>query len=170
MDLRISLKSQFFALKELIVISLFYFGFICFLYIKVEFDLFKIVFLSTFLIYLLLFFLPVILLHTNYLNKNKYQQVIINKNKLILDDVLYNIDEINQINVFATYQHFNSSVGVSALPYNDYYYYLEICLKDGGKIILSSLINYKIDKIFKDNFDSIKIIEKPSTFISLLIR
>ncbi len=170
MSLEISLKSQLYALKDLIIISLVYFGLILYFYLKVEFNLFKILFLSTFFLYLLIFFLPVIILHINHLNNNKYQCVIIEKNKLVLDDISYNIDKIDQINIFATYQHFNNSVGVSALPYNDYYYYLEICLKGGEKIILSSLLNYKIDKNFKENFEFIKIIEKPSTFISLLIK
>jgi len=170
MNLEITLKSQLYALKELIVISLVYFGFIFFLFVKVEFNLFKILFLSTLFLYLLVFFLPVIILHINYLEKNKYKCLLIDKNKLILGDVPYSIDNIEEINIFATYQHFNDSVGVSALPYNDYYYYLEICLNDGGKIFVSSLFHYKIDKIFKDNFSSIRINEKPSTFISLLIR
>ena len=143
-------------------------GLCFFLYIKVEFELFRILFLSTFLLYLLIFLLPVIILHINYLNNNKYQNVIVEKNKLILNNILYN--EIEQINIFATHQHFNDSVGVSALPYNDYYYYLEICLKGGEKIILSSLFDYKIDEIFKKNFESVKIIENPSSFGSLLIK
>lgn len=141
-----------------------------FLYIKVEFDLFKTLFLSTFFLYILAFFLPVVILHFNYLSHSKYENIAIEENKLRINKDLFINSDIDQINIFATNQHFNDSVGVSALPYNDYYYYIEICLKTGDRIILTSLLDYKMDLIIKENFKSINIVEKNSTFTSLLVR
>ena len=79
-------------------------------------------------------------------------------------------NEIDKIKIYATSQHFSDSVGVSALPYNDYYYYIKVDLKNGEKINLSSLIDYKIDKIITENFKTIGIIEQPSTFVMLLTK
>ncbi len=73
MDLKITLKSQLYALRELIIISIVYFGLLYLLYSNTEFDLFKILFLSTFAFYSIVFLLPVIVLHINYLN-NTYKQ------------------------------------------------------------------------------------------------
>lgn len=169
MYLKISLRNQFYALKELVIISFVYFGLMGFLYIKAEFDLFKILFISTFFLYLIIFLLPVIILHINYLNNSKYKSVAINENKLTIDENVFIDSDIDRIIIFATNQHFNNSVGVSALPYNDHYYYIEICLKTGDKINLTSLLDYKIDMIVKENFKSVNIVEKNSTLVLLLI-
>jgi len=169
MDLKISIRSQLYALRELSIISAVYIFCMYFLYVKTEFDLFKILFLSTFVFYFLVLLLPVLILHVNYLC-NQHKNIKIEYDMLIVDDRIYSGSDIDRINVFASYQHFNDSVGVTALPYNDYYYYLEICLKDGKQINLSSLIDYKIDEIIKKNLQSVNVVEQPSTFLSLLIK
>src|SRR5690606_15290158 len=169
MDLKITLKSQLSALKELIIISMVYYGLVYFLYLNAEFDLFKLLFLSTFVFYFIAFVLPVMVLHINYLN-NTYKLVRVEHNKIITNYTIYRESDIDKIRIYATAQHFSDSVGASALPYNDYYYYLEIELKDGEKIKLSSLIDYKIDKIIKENFKSIETIEQSSTFVMLLTK
>lgn len=169
MDLKISLKSQLSALKELIIISMVYYGLVYFLYLNAEFDLFKLLFLSTFVFYFIAFVLPVMVLHINYLN-NTCKLVRVEHNKIITNNTIYRESDIDKIRIYATSQHFSDSVGASALPYNDYYYYLEIVLKDGEKIKLSSLIDYKIDKIIKENFKTIETIEQSSTFVMLLTK
>jgi len=169
MDLKITLKSQLSALKELIIISMVYYGLVYFLYLNAEFDLFKLLFLSTFVFYFIAFVLPVMVLHINYLN-NTYKLVRVEHNKIITNYTIYRESDIDKIRIYATAQHFSDSVGASALPYNDYFYYLEIELKDGEKIKLSSLIDYKIDKIIKENFKSIETIEQSSTFVMLLTK
>ncbi|AZI56136.1 hypothetical protein EIB75_13095 [Epilithonimonas vandammei] len=169
MDLKISLKSQLYALRELLIISIVYFGLIYFLYLNAEFDLFKILFLSTFAFYFIVLLLPVMVLHINYLN-NTYKHLRVEQNKLTINNAIYTENEIDKIKIYATSQHFSDSVGVSALPYNDYYYYIKVDLKNGEKINLSSLIDYKIDKIITENFKTIGIIEQPSTFVMLLTK
>jgi|SRR5690606_2955206 len=169
MTLKISLKNQLYALREIIFISLFYFGLVCFLYFKVEFELFRILFFSTLFFYLLVFLLPVLVLHINYLNKQNYERVSIEENKLIVGEAIYTVESISGINIYATAQHINNRSGAYTLPYAMYYYYVEIALKKGDKIILSSLLDHKIDRILKENFKTVEIIENPSSFLSLLI-
>ncbi|KGE13067.1 hypothetical protein [Sphingobacterium deserti] len=169
MDLKISLKSQLYALRELLIISNVYFGLIGFLSFNAEFNLFKILFFSTFSFYFLVYLLPVIVLHVNYLN-NTYKHVRVERNKLTVNNATYTEKEIDKIRIYATSQHFSDSVGVSALPYNDYYYHIEVVLKNGKKINLSSLIDYKLDTIITENFRTIEIIEQPSTFVMLLTK
>lgn len=169
MDLKISIRTQLYVLRELIVISIIYFGIMSFLYLYNDFGLFKIIFLSTFVFYLIVFLLPVVILHINYL-KNQYKTVKIDEKKLIINDTIYQENDIYKIIIYATAQHFNNSIGVTALPYNDYYYYVEVYLKSGESINLSSLIEYKIDKLIKENFKAIEIVEKPSSFTHLLIK
>lgn len=169
MDLKISLKSQLYALRDLIITSIVYFMLIYFLYINTEFDLFKILFLSTFAYYLLLFLLPVTVLHINYL-RNTSKDIRVEENKLtIKENIIYRSD-IEKIRIYASSQHFSGNVGVTALPFNDYYFYLEIKLKNGEKINLSSLLDYKIDKIIKENFKNNSIVEQASPFLMLLIK
>lgn len=171
MNLKISLKSQIQALKELIIVSLIYLGIMSFLYVKTDFDLFKILFYTTFCFYLLIILLPVIILHVNYLNNNNFKEVSIYKNKLVIDNKEYDTECIKYINIYATYQHFNNSVGSYSFAHNDYYYYSEIILKNNSeKIILTSLLDYKLDKILRENFDSVKIVEHMGGFFSLLIK
>ena len=84
MNLKITLKSQLKALIELIIISIIYFGLMYFLYVNTEFDLFKILFWSTFSFYFLIVVLPVAILHINYLNNNCFKEIVIDKNRLIV--------------------------------------------------------------------------------------
>jgi hypothetical protein len=170
MKLEISVKNQFQALKELLIISFIYFGLICFLFLYAEFDLFKILFLSTFAFYFFIILLPVLILHVNYLITNKYQEIMVENNKLFLDNEIYTINDIDKINLYATNQHINNLTGAYTPPYAKCYYYIEICLKSGIQINLSSLIDYNIDKIIKENFKTIVIKEYPSNFLLLLIK
>lgn len=169
MDLKISLKSQLYALRELIIISIVYFGLVYFLYLNTEFDLFKMLFLSTFVFYFIAFLLPIIILHTNYLN-NTYKHITVGQNRLVINNTVYVGKDIDKIKIYATSQHINDLAGAYTLPYAMCYYYVEICLIDGKKINLSSLIDYKIDKIIRENFKTIEIIEQPSLFIMLLTK
>ena len=170
MDLKISLKSQLYALRDLIITSIVYFILIYFLYIHAEFDLFKILFLSTLAFYLIVFLLPVFVLHINYLS-NAYRSIKVEENKITPNEnTIYRKNDIEKIRIYASSQHFSGNVGVTALPFNDYYYYVEIELKNGEKINLSSLLDYKIDRIIKENFKDNIVIEQPSSFLMLLIK
>jgi len=169
MDLKISLRSQLFALKEMIVISIVYFGLLYLLYLNTDIEGFKILFLGTFVFYFIIVLLPVVVLHINYLH-NAYKDIKVEENKLTVNNkIMYTAMDINQINIYATAQHINDVTGAFTPPYAMCYYYIEINLKSRKNIILSSLIDYKMDQIIKNKFKTIKIIEHPSTFAMLLI-
>lgn len=163
MHLTVSSKSQFRLLKELIFISAFYFCSMIFFFLKVEFGLFKIIFLSTFVFYFIGLFLPVYVLHINYL-KTKCKSLIIEKNKAIFNGYTITETDIEKIKIYASYQHFDGLVGVSALPYNDYYYYVELHLNNGKTIELTSLLEYNLDTILKENFKDVIFIEVVTSF------
>ena len=169
MDLKISFKSQFYALREIIIISIVYFGLLCLLYLKAEFGLFKVLFFATFIFYLIVLLLPVIVLHVNYLN-SEFRCIRVEQNKLTINNYVYTDNDIEKIKIYATSQHFKNYVGAYALPYNDYYYYIELNLKNGEEINLPSLFDYKIDEIFKQNFSTVEMVEKPSSFMMLLMK
>jgi len=163
MHLTVSSKSQFRALRELIFISAFYFCSMIFLFLKVEFGLFKILFLSTLVFYFIGLFLPVYILHKNYL-KTKYKLLRIQENRADINECIITGTDIEKIKIYASYQHFDGLVGVSALPYNDYYYYVELHLNEGKIITLTSLLDYKLDKILKENFKDVIFIEVVTSF------
>ncbi len=171
MNLKISIKSQILALRELIIVSIIYFGTMSFLYLKTDFDVFKILFFSTICFYFLVILLPVVILHINYLNNNSFKDISVYKNKLVIGNKEYHAENIQSITLYATHQHFNNSVGAFSFAYNDYYYYVEITLQNSSeKIILTSLLGYKLDKILRENFESVKTIEHMGGFFSLLIK
>jgi len=163
MDLKVSSKSQFRVLRELILISTFYFCGMIFFYLKVEFGLFKILFLSTFVFYLIGFFLPVYILHANYL-KNSHNILKVEENWADINGSITPGNDIEKVKIFATYQHFDGLVGVTALPYNDYYYYVELHLKEGKIIRMTSLLDYKLDKILQKHFKDVVFIEVVTPF------
>ena len=167
MHLEVSFKTQFRALRELVIISIVYFGFMIFIYVKVEFELFKILFLSTLVLYFVVFFTPVVLLHTNYL-KSKLNSIKIEQNKLEIDGNQIVSNDIEKIKIVATYQHFDKMVGASALPYNDYYYYVEIYLNNGQSLKLTSLLDYKIDEILKKFLSDVKFTNVISSYSYIL--
>jgi len=115
--------------------------------------------------------LPVMILHINYLSNNNFREISIYKNKLVIDHKEYHAENIQSITLYATHQHFNNSVGAFSFAYNDYYYYVEITLQNSSeKIILTSLLDYKLDKILRENFESVKRVEHMGGFFSLLIK
>lgn len=169
MELFISLKSQLLAAKSIILVSVVYFIFIYVLYLYVEYQLFVILFQATLLFYALVFFLPVLILHINYLKKTTKGRIELKNRIITINDKIYTAQDVQCIEIYATYQHFNNTVGATSLPYNDAYYYLIIYLNDGEQIVLSSLIDYNIDKICRANFAENEIKEKTCSYFNLLI-
>src|SRR5690606_5622295 len=97
MNLKISLRSQLFALKEMIIISMVYLGIIFFLYLNTDIDAFQILLLGTFVFYFIIVLLPVIILHINYLN-NSYKYIQVKENELTVKNTTYITNDIDQIN------------------------------------------------------------------------
>lgn len=167
MHLEVSFKTQLRALRELIIISIAYIGLMIFIYVNFDFELFKILFLSILCLYSIAYFMPVFVLHRNYL-KSKLNSIKIEENKIEIDGNQIVSNEIEKIKIVATYQHFDKMVGVSALPYNDYYYYVEICLNNGQSLKLTSLLDYKIDEILKKFLSDVKFTNVISSYSYIL--
>lgn len=176
MRFKITYKTELYALQSIIIITIVYILLLLGLYIGAVIKnvdirevlnlLYKFAFWATLVFYLPFCLIPVIVLHWNYKKKSPNQVEII-KNQLKVDNRIYNPDDIDFVNVFATYNHFKGFSGGSA--YSPYYYYMEFVLKNGENFVLSSLLGYKLDTIFRENFKTVKIIEQKSPFLLLII-
>ena len=166
MNLDITLKSQLYTLRALIITSIVYFGIIFYLYLHLEeyVGLVKGIFLTTFFpLYVPFHLLPVIILHINYLNHDKYKNVKVEKDKLTIDGAVYTADDIDTINIVATAPYFSGWEDVGTVSYTRHYYYIEIHLKTGEQINLSSL-RYKIGKVIRENFKTVNIVKEVYLF------
>lgn len=107
--------------------------------------------------YFLLFFLPVIILHFNYLKENRHAVFEISKNIILVkndNNVLkYTIDDIDQIIIYSG----GTRNTVSPSLAHSNYYYAKIELVNGSSFVITSLYSSKIDKILEENFKDVKI-------------
>lgn len=144
-------------LTDLIFMSIVYFSMMFFFFNSADFTL-KIYLIIP---YFLMFFLPTIFLHFNYLKENRGVVFEISKNKISKKDkndfFKYNIDDINDIIIYVG----GTRNTVSPSLAHSSYYYAKIKLVDGSFFIITSLYSNKIDEILKENFKDVKItIEK----------
>lgn len=169
MKLKISLKTELFALRELITVTMIYFALASYLFITFDIELFNIIFLSTLSLYLLAFFLPTVILHVNYLNKS-IRQAYLEEGKLFINNTIYTADDIESFTVFATAQYFSGTTGAYSLPYSDSYYRIELKVMGGMVLNLTSLLNHKIDELVKKNFKNSTVHEETTGFFDLMIK
>lgn len=80
---------------------------------------------------------------------------ILEKDKLIYNKENIYLKDIEKFKIFATYQHFSGINGSTSLPYNDYFYYIELIKKNGDKKILTSLLGYDLDKDLQKKYPNI---------------
>ena len=145
--MKISLIDHFRMLKELIIVTFFmilFFGVIFHNFPpKTIFPLVVIV-----LLYLVLFLLPVICIHLNYYNYNKYSEYDFSEKGIKIvtakSEVFFDNSDIKEIKLILSPQKRNNS-GIFFLPFLDYYYF-EIEMYDGEKIILSCLLKKSLDR------------------------
>lgn len=157
MELKINLSNQLKMLPDLIFVSSIYFFIIYFCY---ESLVFKFLFLLS-IPYFLIYFLPVLFLHLNYLNENKGVVYVIDNNfifrKKDRTNIKYKIDYVSEIVIYKNGAR-ETKVGVLA---HKEYFYAKIKFLDGTNFIITSLCSNKIDKILEKNFKDVKItIEK----------
>jgi hypothetical protein len=152
MTLRISFLNQLKMLSDLIFITFAYFFMI---YYFSSCDIKLIVYLL--IPYFLMFFLPVLWLHFNYLNQTKDVVYKISKNVILkkrgIEILKYNNSDIHEI-AFRLNGSKDTSNGT--LAYSKYYY-AKIKLLDGSFFIITSLYSSKIDTILEENFKDVKI-------------
>jgi hypothetical protein len=171
MEYSISINNQLFNLRELSFVTLGFILFIIFVIYLFGLDNPKIylIIIALVVAYLVLALIPVVLIHNNYLNKTE-KKVFIKPDIITINGNLINSNQIQEIKIFATSQRLNKGGGAYSLPYNDYYYYIQIISQDGNIHYLSSLLDYNIDKIVKNNFKDNKITTIPSSFLDLLVK
>lgn len=159
-EFKITFKNQLFTLQDLIAVTL------CALLIILVLIYYNYLsdadFLTaltyTSIILFLIFYLPVIILHINYL-RNGEKYVIIQNQEIRIKEQVIEESGILSIDIYATNHHFRdlSIVPIAFLPYTMYYYYVYIRLKDGRVFFLNSLLGYKLDKNLIDSFPNISI-------------
>jgi hypothetical protein len=156
MKLKMSFFSHLKMLTDLIVMSI-----VCFAIILcMPGNDFKLMFYF-FVAYFIMFFLPTMVLHFNYLFVNYGVVFEISKDEIVKrtkDTVLkYTVFDIDEIIIYTGGTRGTVSVGLA----HSNYYYAKIAFLDGSNFIITSLYSYKIDKILQENFGNVKIsIEK----------
>ncbi|MBL0736403.1 hypothetical protein JI750_05870 [Flavobacterium sp. GN10] len=151
MEIKINFLSQLKALTDLIVMSIIY----SFVILCTSIDDLKLMFFLL-IPYFLMFFLPTVFLHCNYLMENNGIVFEITK-KAIIKKVKNNILEctIDDICEIIIYTGGTRGTVAPGLAHSNYYY-VKINFLDGSSFVITSLCSSKIDKILKDNFPNVK--------------
>ena len=84
---------------------------------------------------------------------------------MIINDKTIYINDIKNITINGTYQHFKGlgSGGVSTLPYNDSFFFLQIYV-DNQVYYISSLLSYDLDIILMKKYPNINYDKKINSF------
>lgn len=155
MVLKITLWKQLKSLFSLIFITLLYIGGLVYAEIPLE----KRAVLIFLLPYLVIFFIPVIIIHLNYyingtgiiykIDESGITKTVNNKEEFI------SIADIKEITFFMMPNRLLNSA-LRSLPFEDYYY-VQILTTDKKVIYISCLFSTKIDKILEVNFKELNI-------------
>lgn len=114
--------------------------------------------------YCLFFLIPVFILQENYLKYNKKTELILLQDRIVINTEEIEIESIQEVNIYATYQHFSGYTGSSTLTYNEYFYYIEIIIQNSQKYILTSLLDIELDKKIKKTYPELNFNEKVKWF------
>lgn len=165
MKIKITFWNQIKALFDLIFISCLYFGF--WFYNLENFNL-KF-FICIGLPFILIFVVPVLIIHLNYYLITTHIGYEINEEGLIVFEnnkiIKYNIKDINRVIIFMTPNKLKYSA-VRSLPFENYYY-IKLQLINGKDLIITCLHSRKIDKIVEDHFKEIEIVKIKRFFPSI---
>lgn len=154
--LSITFLNQVRLLLGLIVISLLYLPFIGYVYLKFGTDKAIYVFLP----YLIIFLIPVLYLHfTYYFKSNNFTYLIGEGNFIQVDlkrnEKYFKEEDIYEINIYMNGNRLRNE-SFRRFPFQDYYY-SEIELKNGRKILITCLHSYDLDKYLIQYLKNIKI-------------
>ena len=159
MELKINNKAEFHALKDLIFITLFFDPAIILLPFFIPNLL---VFFALIAFYLALYFLPTILLHSNYEQSNENEIFYISEKKLIYRGNTITESQIQKIKAYGTPKSLKIEE-FSRMTHMSGYFYVEIITNLKEKIILTSLLSKDLIEIVESEFPNIKI-KKIKTF------
>ena len=163
MELRINYKTEFKALTDLIVVSLLWIpASMIFVFILPSF----LPFLAMIGFYLILFFIPVIYLHTNYKIENKNKTLILGQGIVSYGELKITENEIKEITAIGSGTALNLD-NFSRLAHMSGYYYIEVETYNGVKIFLTSLFSDKLLLYFELSFPNIKIKKQKEFYPSI---
>ncbi|WP_327983959.1 hypothetical protein [Bergeyella porcorum] len=100
--------------------------------------------------------------------KYSVKNVYIDEDEMIVENEVIKRKDVQKIILYATMQYYTGSDGTS-LAYNEHYFRLEVILKSGKILHITSLLDKNIDKIIESHFPTIKIEKKKAGFLFLLI-
>lgn len=110
-----------------------------------------------FLLFLLFYAIPVIIIHINYCKNDKETVYEFTNTSFIQkrkkDNRLIKISDIIQIDILMTTSRYNQS-GYKSFPFSNYYY-ARIKIKDDSQIILTSLFSSELETILKKYFPNV---------------
>ncbi len=153
LELYCNWKTEYYAMRNLIFATVFWMP-MCFVFIFCIPDFFC--FAGMFVSYMLLFFIPAIIIHSNYEKYSKHKRLIVDASSLNVDGWAIEFSSIKEINARGTgsalgLYYFTGVIDMSG------YYYLEIMTDNDEKIILTSLLSKDLLKIIRDRLPSIEI-------------
>ena len=152
---KITYWNQLKLLSSLLVLTILYIGLL--LYVEMPFEKREILIFS--LPYLILFFIPVAIIHLNYYINSK--GIIYKIDETGITKIVKNEEEfipitnIKEITFFMTPNRILDSA-TRSFPFEDYYY-AEIITTDKKVIFISCFFSTKIDKILEVNFKELNI-------------
>jgi len=160
MNYSITTKNIFYVLKEMLLLAGISLIALIALYLYIceeDPELFLFITLLLFITNVAVNILPVLLLYFNYEKVNDGVTLTLEKERILVNDKSILLDEIKNIKIYATHQHFSGNNGVTSLPYNDYFYYMVVVTNKEEKIHLTSLLGYNLDKDIKKIYPNIRI-------------
>ena len=163
---KITAKNVIYLFQEVILYSIFFLiaDYLLYIYLLDEIRLFALLFLLILFIYLGTILLPVLFLYFNYLKFDKNKTIILKKDLILINELSIPVDSIERIIITATYQHFDENAGVTTLPYNDYFYYVQIYIKNKEVFLITSLLDYNIDKELKNQYSQLTFINRIKSY------
>lgn len=158
-ELKINNKAEFYVLQDLLIATLVFVPLSLFmLYLNYE-----LIFYSLIGFYLLLFFIPTIILHSNYEKINKNKIFILEPEKIIFDKTELTSKDITKVVVCGTHQAVNKQPITTKATYHNYFY-IEITDKKDRKIYLTNLLTKNLIETFEEYFPNIQIEKKISSY------
>lgn len=120
-----------------------------------DMELFMLVLLLFILYFLCFNFLPVIYLYEQYSFYNKGKELILYEDKIDYNGEIILLSDIEKVKIIGTYQYFNGKKGeITSLPYNPYFYYVEISAND-KRYILTSLLGFSLAEDLKEIYTNL---------------
>ena len=151
--LKVNNRTEFFALQDLLISSLIFIGSALFMLFYLDAELIFYILIG---FYFFLFFLPVIILHSNYEKYNKDKILIFEKDKIVFDNKVIELDKIVKSNIYGTYQSLNNQSS-GKLPYQTAYFYVEIQDSENQKIYLTNLLSKDLIRLIQENYPSLEL-------------